>query len=73
MKFAMLTNRLILFIEASWALSTRRSSNAPTTGRNMTVLNIGNPVLFIIICSIIRYLNSIRAAISNTPIAIIVA
>jgi hypothetical protein len=45
---------------------------APTTGRNMSMLSIGKPKVFVIVCSII-YLRSIMATMIRRPVAIIVA
>ncbi len=72
-KVTTLIARVNTLISHSWDLGIRSKMAAPTTGRNIRVLNIGNPKLFVIACSIYVYLNSIQATIISTPVAIIVA
>ena len=68
----MLKRSAVIFMPLSLVLLSRRMTTAPTRGRKMRLLSIGNPNACEIVCSII-YLRSIIATNIRMPIAMIVA
>ena len=71
-KEAMLNRRATILMVFSFVLLIKRMRAEPTTGRNMSMLSIGKPKVFVIVCSII-YLRSIMATMIRMPVAIMVA
>ena len=71
-KSIMLTRRADHFIRFSCDLFITSRRAAPATGRNISVLSIANPDVFVITCSIYP-LKSIMTTMAKSPMAIIAA
>ncbi|GAB4487395.1 MAG: hypothetical protein OHK006_16410 [Thermodesulfovibrionales bacterium] len=72
-KTTRLTIRLTALIAARFFLSMKQRIPAPATGRKISIVSIGKPGLFVIVCSMVTYLRNMIRTMASAPAAMIAA